>query len=220
MSNDTNRLLQYMYGELDEVEAEQMEEALTHRPDLFDEWFAFHEVKRQLDAKAPARPDAAVVDQIVGDAGQAAASSTAPAHEADAFTRGDGVPQHDAGAGCTVTVPPARRAERPASTRSASEGPAKNPAPTPPTSATASPSVRNGAAVPWALTLVLAAVLLLNGAPWASGPEGSAAIGAADLPAWDTPTERAALHRQASVLQTRMSDPSAPLSSVSHSVTR
>ena len=221
MSNDTNRLLQYMYGELDEIEAEQMEQALAHRPDLFDEWFAFHEAKHQLDAQAPARPDATVVDEIVGHARQAAASDAASAHESDICIQGDGVPQHDAGAVCMVTVPSARWAER-----LASENPAKNPIPgsrarNPATASATAPSpARNGAAVPWGLTLVLAVVLLLSGAPGASGPDGSTAIGSADLPAWDTPSERAALHRQATVLKTRMSTPSTSLSSVSHSVTR
>lgn len=215
MSNDTNRLLEYMYGELDEIEAERMEQALAHRPDLFDEWFAFHEAKHQLDAQPPASPDATVVDQIVGHARQAAASDAASAYEADAGTRGDGVPQRDAGGGGPVTVPTARRAAaHPASNRSAHE-------PTARSVATAS-QMRTEAAVPWALTLVLAAVLLLSGAPDAWGPGEPTPINTpvADLPAWDASNERAGLHRQATVLQARMSTPAGPLSSVSHSVTR
>ena len=220
MSNDTNRLLQYMYGELDEIEAEQMEQALAHRPDLFDVWFAFHEVKHELDAQAPPHPDAAVVDEIVGHARRAAALDAAPTRNADDRARGDGVPQHDARTRCTVTIPADRRAERTACDPSSAHGATS-------TRATAASQMRTGAAVPWALMLVLAVVLLLRGGPGASGPDGSASphTPVADLPAWDAPNERVALHRQAAVLQARMpalsmSASSTSLSSVSHSVTR
>jgi len=215
MSNDTNRLLQYMYSELDELEAEQMEQALARRPDLFDQWFAFHEVKHELDARAPARPNATVVDDIVGRARQAAASDAASAHSADTCARGDGVPQHGAKAGCTVAIPAARRAKRAAGEPSPTHGAAS-------ARTTAPSQMHAGATVPWALTLVLAVVLLLSGEPGTSGPGEHAPIDTpvADLPAWDAPNERADLHRQAVGLQARMASSVAPRSSVSHSVTR
>lgn len=213
MSNDTNRLLRYMYGELDD--ADDLERALVERPALFEQWFAFHEVKQQLDAQPPARPDASVVDGLVEQARMAAddrdtdnvARPTAQPDPSRPFVHGDGVP-HEADTWCTITVPSdARRAERTAKTAPRSSHEATS---------------RAGAAAqaaPWALALALAVILVMSGSPYTpASPEAEspmAATASAELPAWDAPDRRTDLHRQAAALseRTALPDPMPPTAS-------
>jgi hypothetical protein len=223
MSNDTNRLLRYMYGELDAAETERIEDALLRRPELFDRWFAFHEIKQRLDAQPPARPDASVVDQIV-DQARTAAQSTTPA-SSDQPERapicGDGVPQ-DESVWYSVTVPPGDRHEdapqaRASSTQRASSQQAAASAETNRTSSAARRSARA-----WGLALVLAVMLVLSGAP---EPGGSAesfaheASASAELPEWDAPIQRAAIYQQAAALSARTPAPALHSSSAVSSTT-
>ena len=206
MSNDTHRLLRYMYGELDAAESEQMEHALVHRPDLFERWFAFHEVKQQLDAQQPTRPDASVVDQIVDQARTAAQSrsSAEPSSNERLPIRGDGVPQRET-VWCSVTRLPAHDAPScgPESLRR-DRGPAT------PKQETQTEAL--GASLPdrrvaWAAALVLGMVFLLSGTPepeTSSKPFTHEVAVSTELPAWDAPGQRVALHRQAATLQARM----------------
>lgn len=217
MSNDTNRLLRYMYGELED--AEDLEHALVQRPALFEQWFAFHEVKAQLDAQPPARPDASVVNGLVDRAREAAQTNesanepVAPPDRLHSHLQGDGVPQDGGNAWCTVTVSSeARRADR----KAMKAGP--NAAPSPSASA-AAPAPRRSArvhramqAAPWGLALVLAVMLIMSGTP--DPPDGTeadslpmATTASAEVPAWDAPERRAALHRQAVMLNERTAMP-------------
>ena len=212
MSNDTNRLLRYMYGELDH--ADDLERALVERPVLFEQWFAFHEVKQQLDAQPPARPDASVVDGLVEQARTAAEDRDSdnvarPAAQPDSprpLAHGDGVPQ-EADTWCTITVPSgARRTKRTAAARSSRE---------------ATRRVGTAAqAAPWGLALVLAIMLVMSGVLHTPGSSDSespsmAAAASAELPAWDAPDRRADLYRQAAALseRTALPDPMPPTAS-------
>lgn len=192
MSNDTHRLLRYMYDELGPHEASKLEHDLRHRPDLFDQWFAFHEAKQPLDAQPPARPDTAVVDTIVAKAAEAARS--AEAQPASTPERGDGVPQRVAASGPVPTSGPAQQSSR-------------------------TPRQQAVQAAPWGLALALAMVLLLSGVPSGGGTDGSARA-AADLPAWDAAGERTALHRQAAAIESRTPPPDLPAPSALSSVSR
>ncbi len=64
------RLIQYLYG--DEERPEDVERLLAADEALRAEYRRLHAVKEQLDARAPSRPDAAVVDEVVNAAAKAA----------------------------------------------------------------------------------------------------------------------------------------------------
>lgn len=208
MSNDTHRLLRYMYDELAPDEASELEHELRHRPDLFDQWFAFHEAKQPLDAQPTPRPDAAVVDAIVAQAADAARPAEAQpidtrpvdtrpvdTQPASAPERGDGVPQRIAAGGPVPTSGAARQ------------------------QASRMPRQQAVQAAPWGLALALAMVLLLSGVPGGGGT-GHAAHASSDLPAWDAAGERVALHRQAAAIESRMPPPDLSASPALSSVSR
>ncbi|MFO8233005.1 MAG: hypothetical protein R6U20_10090 [Longimonas sp.] len=214
MSNDTNRLLRYMYGELDD--AEDIERALAQQPALFEQWFAFHEVKEQLDAQPPARPDASVVDDLVDQAGAAAQAQTDPSNDipeaplptAPPSGHGDGVPYKGADTWYTVAAPSARD-ERPAAPQSDGKTAAKKDPPVSHRPRRAGAATRTAMqAAPWGVALMVAVLLVMSGAPNTTDPNGTgyepmATTASSELPAWDAPDRRANLQRQAAALNER-----------------
>jgi anti-sigma-K factor RskA len=65
--NKELRLIQHLYGEDDRPE--EIEQILAADDTLRDVYRRWRAVKKQLDAKPPQRPDAAVIDRVVESAG-------------------------------------------------------------------------------------------------------------------------------------------------------
>lgn len=210
MNTDIDRLLRYMYGELED-EAD-FERALADCPDLFDTWFELHEVKQKLDAQPPPQPSASVVDRIVDQAAEAHKASPQPDRPAPISSspryEGDTVPCAPSGSWVAVSSPAyhEQRSTDPSASDRAPRASSRNQgAPT-----------EHSHAVAWGIACMLALVMAVSSLPSSSpSPEPLPALSSTSstttLPDWDAPERRATLHRQAAALSERVGTRSASL---------